>query len=69
MNALPYLRISRLNAVRRSLLSGIKDDETILRVLEQWGFWRAGLFAHDSTQLFGENHSQSRLRTKFSPSQ
>jgi AraC family ethanolamine operon transcriptional activator len=69
MNPLRYLRISRLNAVRRTLLSGIKDDETILRVSEQWGGWHAGQFTHDYTQLFGENPSQTHLRTKLSPSQ
>jgi AraC family ethanolamine operon transcriptional activator len=69
ISPLRYLRISRLNAVRRTLLSGIRDDETILRISEQWGFWHAGQFAHDYTQLFGENPSQTRLRTRFSPSQ
>ena len=64
ISPLRYLRISRLNAVRRTLLSGIKDDMTILRISEQWGFWHAGQFAHDYTQLFGENPSQTRLRQK-----
>lgn len=64
ISPLRYLRISRLNAVRRTLLSGIKDDETILRISEQWGFWHAGQFAHDYTQLFGENPSQTRSRIK-----
>jgi AraC family ethanolamine operon transcriptional activator len=65
ISPLRYLRLSRLNAVRRILLSGIKEDETILMIAEQWGFWHAGQFAHDYTQLFGENPSQTRLRTKF----
>ena len=68
ISPLRYLRLSRLNAVRRTLLSGINDDETILMIAEQWGFWHAGQFAHDYTQLFGENPSQTRLRTKYSPS-
>jgi AraC family ethanolamine operon transcriptional activator len=69
ISPLRYLRISRLNSVRRTLLSDIRDDETILRIAERWGFWHAGQFAHDYTQLFGENPSQTRLRTRFSSSQ
>jgi len=64
ISPLRYLRISRLNAVRRTLLAGIRDDETILRIAERWGFWHAGQFAHDYSQLFGENPSQTRLRQK-----
>tara|TARA_R110002050_G_scaffold1244_5_gene8729 strand:- start:12909 stop:13901 length:993 start_codon:yes stop_codon:yes gene_type:complete len=64
ISPLRYLRTSRLNAVRRTLLSGSKDDETILRISEEWGFWHAGQFAHDYTQLFGENPSQTRSRKK-----
>jgi len=64
ISPLRYLRISRLNAVRRTLLSGIKGNETILRISEQWGFWHAGQFARDYTQLFGENPSKTRLRQK-----
>tara|TARA_R110002049_G_scaffold303196_4_gene497324 strand:- start:1668 stop:2660 length:993 start_codon:yes stop_codon:yes gene_type:complete len=64
VSPLRYLRTSRLNAVRRTLLSGARDDETILRIAERWGFWHAGQFAHDYTQLFGENPSQTRLRKK-----
>jgi AraC family ethanolamine operon transcriptional activator len=62
MSPLRYLRTSRLNAVRRTLFSGTRDDETILRIAERWGFWHAGQFAHDYTQLFGENPSQTRSR-------
>ena len=64
ISPLRYLRMSRLNAVRRTLLSGIRDDETILRIAERWGFWHAGQFAHDYTQLFGENPSQTRSRVR-----
>ena len=64
ISPLRYLRLSRLNSVRRALLSDIRDDETILRLAERWGFWHAGQFAHDYTQLFGENPSQTRLRKK-----
>lgn len=65
ISPLRYLRLSRLNAVRRILLSGIKEDETILMIAEQWGFWHAGQFAHDYTRLFGENPSQTRLRRRL----
>lgn len=66
ISPLRYLRVSRLNVVRRTLLSGTRNDETILRLAERWGFWHAGQFAHDYTQLFGENPSQTRSRTRLS---
>jgi AraC family ethanolamine operon transcriptional activator len=62
ISPLRYLRISRLNAVRRALTTGLKDDETISMVAQQWGFFHAGQFTHDYTYLFGENPSVTALR-------
>ncbi|THF63208.1 MAG: helix-turn-helix domain-containing protein [Methylophaga nitratireducenticrescens] len=62
ISPLRYLRISRLNAVRRVLTTGLKEDETISMVAQKWGFFHAGQFTHDYTSLFGENPSVTVLR-------
>jgi AraC-like DNA-binding protein len=52
-----YLRMRRLNGVRRELRSG---DPATLRVTEvamRWGFWELGRFAGEYRALFGERPS------------
>lgn len=55
-----YLRLVRLNAVRRELRCG-PDDQTISNVAARWGFWHMGHFSHDYKSLFGETPSHTRL--------
>lgn len=62
ISPLKCMRISRLNAVRRVLSNGLKNDETITMIAQQWGFFHAGQFTHDYTSLFGENPSVTALR-------
>lgn len=68
ISPLRYLRVSRLNAVRRALsqpgdiLDPQQDDVTVQRIASHWGFWHAGQFAHDYKQLFGENPSETLKR-------
>ncbi|WP_430461052.1 helix-turn-helix domain-containing protein [Thalassolituus sp. LLYu03] len=62
ISPLRYLRLSRLNNVRRALLAGLEDGQTISSVAGDWGFWHAGQFAHDYKQLFGENPSETLRR-------
>ncbi len=68
MSPLRYIRISRLNAARRSLLqiNPIQDwhpDEiTVQRVASYWGFWHPGQFSVDYKQLFGEKPSDTLKR-------
>lgn len=59
MNPLRYLRLSRLNNVRRALLAGLEEGQTIASIAGEWGFWHAGQFAHDYKLLFGENPSDT----------
>ena len=62
ISPLKCMRISRLNAVRRILLNGLEDEQTISMIAQQWGFFHAGQFTHDYTSLFGENPSVTAMR-------
>jgi AraC family ethanolamine operon transcriptional activator len=64
ISPLRCIRISRLNAVRRRLLQGLEEGETISMVAQQWGFLHAGQFTHDYTLLFGENPSVTLMRSQ-----
>ncbi len=54
-----YLRLVRLNAVRRELREAAAD-QTIGDVAARWGFWHMGHFSHDYKALFGETPSHTR---------
>lgn len=53
-----YLRISRLNAVRRALLQS-DGGAHVTDIASQWGFWHMSQFAKDYGALFGERPSQT----------
>lgn len=55
-----YLRMVRLNAVRRELRN-TGPNPTIGDVAARWGFWHMGHFGHDYKALFGETPSHTRL--------
>jgi AraC family ethanolamine operon transcriptional activator len=54
-----YLRIYRLNQVRRALLRVESADTTVTSVATHWGFWHLGKFAQDYRRQFGERPSDS----------
>lgn len=54
-----YLRLVRLNAVRRELRDG-SAGQTIGDVAARWGFWHMGHFSQDYKALFGETPSHTR---------
>lgn len=54
-----YLRLVRLNAVRRELRED-HTGRTIADVAARWGFWHMGHFSHDYKVLFGETPSCTR---------
>jgi len=58
ISPLQYLRISRLNGVRRALHQANPGTQ-IAEVAAQWGFWHLSQFAQDYKQLFGELPSQT----------
>jgi AraC family ethanolamine operon transcriptional activator len=57
-----YLRLVRLNAVRRELRSS-PAEQTIGDLAARWGFWHMGHFSQDYKALFGESPSTTRLMT------
>ncbi|MEL0655550.1 helix-turn-helix domain-containing protein [Pseudoalteromonas issachenkonii] len=64
INPLRFLRLTRLNNVRRELKKS-NQDKPISVIAANWGFWHAGQFAKDYTQLFGENPSQTVKNNSF----
>lgn len=62
MSPLRYLRISRLNAVRRALLVADECEQSVAEIAQHWGFWHAGQFGKDYKELFGEAPSISLKR-------
>lgn len=55
---LQFLRISRLNGVRRTLHSNT-ENLSISDIASQWGFWHLSQFSKDYKTLFGQLPSQA----------
>lgn len=55
-----YLRIVRLNGVKRDLMSSYSDNVKIVDIALKWGFVELGRFAGEYRQLFGELPSETR---------
>ena len=60
VSPIQYLRISRLNGVRRSLVQA-QHGQAVSDIAAQWGFWHLSQFAKDYKQLFGETPSKTLL--------
>lgn len=56
---LVYLRIRRLNSVRRALKAQRGSGATVTSVAMHWGFFHLARFAHDYQQQFGELPSET----------
>ncbi len=61
ISPIQYLRISRLNGVRRNLVAA-RQGQSVSDIAAQWGFWHLSQFAKDYKQLFGESPSQTLVR-------
>lgn len=61
ISPLRFLRITRLNQVRRALRAA-DSRVTVTTLATQWGFLHPGQFAHDYRQLFGECPSETLRR-------
>jgi AraC family ethanolamine operon transcriptional activator len=59
ISPIQYLRISRLNCVRRALLQS-GGTKSVTDIASQWGFWHMSQFAKDYSTLFGERPSHTR---------
>ncbi|WP_458525418.1 helix-turn-helix domain-containing protein [Onishia taeanensis] len=61
ISPIQFLRLTRLNRVRRRL-SAPDADTTVSQVAADWGFYHLGQFARDYRQLFGEAPSVTLAR-------
>lgn len=61
ISPLQFLRLTRLNRVRRALCAAA-PTQTVTDIATYWGFWHLGQFAHDYKQQFGECPSQTLSR-------
>lgn len=56
-----YLRVLRLNGVRRALRKATPGTMGIQDIAAEWGFWNPSQFSCDYKRLFGERPSDSFL--------
>jgi AraC family transcriptional regulator, ethanolamine operon transcriptional activator len=63
LNPTGYLRMRRLNAVRRCLLQARKGETTVAAIAFEHGFYELGRFAAGYAALFGEPPSITLSRT------
>ena len=63
MTPIAYVKMLRLNAIRRRLLTTDPEITSVYQIANQYGFWSPGHFARDYRTLFGESPSQT-LRGK-----
>ncbi len=64
ISPIQYLRISRLNGVRRALLNA-SNNTSIANIAANWGFWHMSQFAKDYRLLFGERPSKTLEQGRF----
>ncbi|MCL7929442.1 helix-turn-helix domain-containing protein [Halomonas llamarensis] len=58
ISPLQFLRLRRLNHVRRALRAA-ESTQTVTDIATYWGFGHLGQFAHDYKRQFGESPSQT----------
>lgn len=59
-----YIQVTRLNQVRRILLTG-ETSQTIGEIALDYGFFHLGQFSQDYKRLFGETPQQTRQRERY----
>lgn len=64
-----YLRMRRLNGVRRDLRDGDPGSLRVTEVAMRWGFWELGRFAREYRALFGERPSETLARRRVTRSE
>lgn len=64
ISPLRFLRLVRLNGVRRQLSTPMAEADwrPLATIAASWGFWHPGEFARDYRDLFGESPSTTRER-------
>lgn len=66
MSPMRYLKVRRLNAVRRLLKARDPQQTSVIALAGRFGFWNTGHFARDYKAMFGELPSET-LAATFSP--
>lgn len=64
MGPIRYLRIRRLNQVRRLLLTPLDDVTSVTEAAMRYEFFDLGRFARDYRRLFGEKPSETWVRLR-----
>jgi AraC family ethanolamine operon transcriptional activator len=59
ISPMAYIKIQRLNGVRRALMNTDPNIKTLMDVAQEWGFWNAAHFAKDYKEMFGELPSKT----------
>jgi AraC family ethanolamine operon transcriptional activator len=59
MGPMSYLKIQRLNGVRRALLLADPKFNQVKEIAYDWGFWHLGHFCQDYKNMFRETPSQT----------
>ena len=59
ISPMAYIKIQRLNGVRRGLMTPNPNTKTVMNVAQEWGFWNAPHFAKDYKEMFGELPSKT----------
>ncbi len=59
ISPMAYIKIQRLNGVRRALMNTDTNTKTVMNVAQEWGFWNASHFAKDYREMFGELPSKT----------
>jgi len=54
-----YIKMQRLNGLRRALINTNTNTRTVIEVAHEWGFWNAGHFSQDYKEMFGELPSKT----------
>jgi AraC family ethanolamine operon transcriptional activator len=59
LSPMAYLKAQRLDGVRQTLLSTVRNDTRIIDIAMEWGFDHMGHFAADYRTMFGERPSET----------
>ena len=54
MGPMSYLKMLRLNGVRRALLVADPQFNKVQDIASDWGFWHRGHFCQDYKEMFGQ---------------
>ncbi len=59
VSPMEYLKVQRLQGVRRALKTAPPDSIGVTAIAQRFGFWSAGHFSRDYKQMFGELPSET----------